>query len=108
MTNAIRKLKQDEKKVILAYVQLKLKSNRLAKELDTMKQNIVDCFDRTKQNMIFVQDEHGNTFGLQKINRVRKSFDKDKFKLSHLDLWNEHQKQIEYAEYKAIGEVSNA
>ena len=62
MTNAIKKLKQDEKKVILAYVQLKLKSNRLNKELDTMKQNIVNCFDRTNQNLIIVQDEHGNSF----------------------------------------------
>ena len=103
-----KKLKQEEKKVILAYAQLKLKANRLTKELDTIKQNIVDCFERTKQNLIIVQDEHGNSFGLQKINRVRKSFDKDKFKLAHLDLWNAHQKQIAYCEYKAIGEVSNA
>ena len=103
-----KKLKQDEKKVVLAYATLKLKANRLDKELKSMKEHVVNLFDRTKQNMIFVQDEHGNSFGLQKINRVRKSFDKDKFKLAHLDLWNAHQKQIEYAEYKAIGEVSNA
>ena len=50
MPNAIKKLKQDEKKVVLAYAQLKLKANRLSKELDTMKQNVVDCFDRTNQN----------------------------------------------------------
>ena len=108
MPNAIKKLKQDEKKVVLAYASLKLKANRLNKELDKMKQSIVNLFDRTNQNLIIVQDEHGNSFGLQKINRVRKSFDKDKFKVNHIDLWNEHQKQIEYAEYKAIGEVSNA
>jgi len=64
--------------------------------------------EKKNQNLVIVQDEHGNSFGLQKINRVRKSFDKDKFKLSHLDLWNAHQKQIAYCEYKAIGEVSNA
>ena len=74
MTNAIKKLKQDEKKVVLAYAQLKLKSNRLAKELDTMKQNVVDVFNRSNQNLIIVQDEHGNSFGLQKINRKRKKF----------------------------------
>ena len=108
MTNAIKKLKQDEKKVVVAYAKLKLKSNRLSKELDTMKQSIVNVFDRTNQNLIIVQDEHGNSFGIQKINRVRKSFDKDKFKLSHLDLYNAHQKQVAYCEYKAIGEVSNA
>ena len=107
MQNA-KKLKQDEKKVVVAYATLKLKANRLNKELDSMKEHVVNLFDRTKQNMIFVQDEHGNTFGLQKINRKRKNLDRVKFKLAHLDLWNEYQKEIEYAEYKAIGEVSNA
>ena len=56
MPNAIKKLKQEEKKVVLAYAQLKLKANRLSKELDTMKQNIVDCFDRTNQNLIIVDN----------------------------------------------------
>jgi|SRR5210317_999608 len=104
MTNAIRKLKQDEKKVILAYVQLKLKSNRLAKELDTMKQNIVDCFDRTKQNLIIVQDENGNSFGLQKINRKRRKFETANFKIAHNDLYDQFTTEMEYCEYKAIGE----
>jgi hypothetical protein len=104
MTNAIRKLKQDEKKVILAYVQLKLKSNRLAKELDTMKQNIVDCFDRTKQNLIIVQDENGNSFGLQKINRKRRKFETANFKIAHNELYNQFTTEMEYCEYKAIGE----
>ena len=103
-----KKLKQDEKKIVLAYATLKLKANRLNKELDSMKEHIVNLFERTNQNLVIVQDEHGNSFGIQKINRVRKSFDKDKFKLSHLDLYNAHQKQVAYSEYKAIGEVSNA
>ena len=42
-----KKLKQEERTVVLAYAQLKLKANRLAKELDTMKQNVVDVFDRS-------------------------------------------------------------
>ena len=75
-----KKLKQDEKKVVLAYASLKLKANRLNKELDSMKEHIVNLFDRTNQNLIIVQDEHGNSFGLQKINRVRKSFDKDEMR----------------------------
>ena len=108
MPNAIKKLKQDEKKVVLAYAQLKLKSNRLSKELDTMKQNIVNVFDRTNQNLIIVQDENGNSFGIQKINRKRKSFDKDKCKVNHIDLWNEHQKEIHDSEYKAIGSDADA
>ena len=106
MTNAIKKLKQEEKKVILAYVQLKLKSNRLAKELDTMKQNIVNCFDRTNQNLIIVQDEHGNSFGLQKINRKRKKFETANFKIAHNDLYNKFTTEIEYSEYKAIGDTN--
>ena len=108
MPNAIKKLKQDEKKSILAYAQLKLKANRLNKELDTLKQNIVNVFDRTNQNLIIVQDEHGNSFGVQKINRKRKNFDKENFKVKHNDLFNEYQKIIEYAEYKAIGSDDNA
>jgi len=106
MTNAIKKLKQEEKKVILAYVQLKLKSNRLAKELDTMKQNIVNCFDRTNQNLIIVQDEQGNSFGLQKINRKRKKFETANFKIAHNDLYNKFTTEIEYSEYKAIGDTN--
>jgi hypothetical protein len=108
MTNAVKKLKQDEKKVILAYVQLKLKSNRLNKELDTMKQNIVNCFDRTNQNLIIVQDEHGNSFGLQKINRKRKKFETANFKIAHNDLYNKFTTELEYSEYKAIGSDDNA
>ena len=92
MPNAIKKLKQDEKKSVLAYAQLKLKANRLNKELDTLKQNVVNVFD-------------GNSFGLQKINRKRKNFDKENFKVKHNDLFNEYQKVIEYQEYKAIGGI---
>ena len=104
MPNAIKKLKQEEKKVVLAYVQLKLQSNRLVKELDTMKQNIVDCFERTKQNLIIVQDENGNSFGLQKINRKRKKFETANFKIAHNDLYNKFTTEIAYSEYKAIGD----
>ena len=46
-----------------------------------MKQNIVDVFDRTNQNLIIVQDENGNSFGLQKINRKRKSLRQQTLKL---------------------------
>jgi len=107
MPNAIKKLKQDEKKVVIAYVQLKLKANRLTKELDTMKQNIVDCFERTNQNLIIVQDENGESFGLQKINRKRKKFETANFKIAHNDLYNKFTTELEYSEYKAIGD-SNA
>ena len=106
MTQAQKRLKTDEKKVILSYVQLKLKANRLSKELDTMKQNIVDCFDRTNQNLIIVQDENGNSFGLQKINRKRKKFETANFKIAHNNLFNKFTTEIEYSEYKAIGDTN--
>ena len=108
MANAVKKLKQDEKKQVLAYVKLKLTANRVLKELDTLRQNIVNVHDRTKQNLIIVQDENGNSYGSQKINRKRKQFDKDKFKVKYNDLYNEYQKIIEYSEYKAIGSDDNA
>ena len=108
MTNAIKRLKQDEKKVVLAYAQLKLKSNRLNKEIDTMKQNLVDVFSRTNQNLIIVQDENGNSFGVQKINRKRKKFETANFKIAHNDLFNKFCTELEYQEYKAIGSDDNA
>jgi hypothetical protein len=108
MTKAIKRVKQEEKKVILAYAQLKLKANRLNKELDTMKQNVVDVFDRSNQNLIIVQDEYGNNYGLQKINRKRKKFETANFKIAHNDLFNKFCTEIEYSEYKAIGSDSDA
>ena len=108
MTQVAKRLKQDEKKIILSYVQMKLKANRLAKELDTMKQNIVDCFERTKQNLIIVQDEQGNSFGVQKINRKRKKFETANFKIAHNDLFNKFCTELEYSEYKAIGSDADA
>ncbi len=35
----VKKIKQDEKKVVLAYASLKLKANRLNKELESMKEH---------------------------------------------------------------------
>ena len=99
-----KKLKQEEKKVVLAYATLKLKANRLNKELDSMKEHIVNLFDRTNQNLIIVQDEQGNSFGLQKINRKRKKFETANFKIAHNDLYNKFTTDIEYSEYKAIGD----
>ena len=103
-----KKLKQEERTVVLAYAQLKLKANRLAKELDTMKQNVVDVFDRSNQNLIIVQDDNGNSFGLQKINRKRKKFETANFKIQHNDLFNKFCTEIEYNEYKAIGSDADA
>ena len=103
MTQAQKRLKQDEKKVVIAYAQLKLKANRLNKEIDTMKQNLIDVFNRTNQNLIIVQDEQGNNFGVQKINRKRKKFETANFKIAHNDLFNKFCTELEYSEYKAIG-----
>ena len=69
-----------------------------------MKQNVVDCFERTNQNLIIVQNEQGNSFGVQKINRKRKKFETANFKIAHNDLFNKFTTEIEYSEYKAIGD----
>ena len=107
MSNAIRKLKADEKKVILAYAVNKLQLNRLSKELDTMKQNVVDVFERTNQNLVIVQDDNGCSFGVQKIRRKRKKFETANFKINHNDLFNQFCTEIEYNEFKAIGDSND-
>ena len=104
MSNAVRKLKADEKKVILAYAVNKLQLNRLSKELDKMKQNVVDVFERSKQNLVIVQDENGCSYGVQKIRRKRKKFETANFKIKHNDLFNQFCTEIEYNEFKAIGD----
>ena len=71
MSNAVKRLKADEKKIILAYAVNKLQMNRLSKELDKMKQNVVDVFERSKQNLVIVQDDNGCSYGVQKIKRKR-------------------------------------
>ena len=52
MSNAIKKLKTDEKKIIMAYAVNKLQLNRLSKELDTMKQNVVDVFEEQIKTLL--------------------------------------------------------
>ena len=65
------------------------------------------CFERTNQNLIIVQDDNGESFGLQKINRKsKKTFETAKFKIAHNDLYNKFTTELEYSEYKAIGEVT--
>ena len=102
--SAVKKLKADEKKVILAYAVNKLQLNRLSKELDTIKQNVVNVFERSKQNLIIVQDENGCSYGVQKIKRKRKKFETANFKIKHNDLFNQFCTEIEYNEFKAIGD----
>ena len=104
MSNAVKKLKADEKKVILAYAVNKLQLNRLSKELDKMKQNVVDVFERSNQNLVIVQDENGCSYGVQKIKRKRKKFETANFKIKHNDLFNQFCTEIEYNEFKAIGD----
>lgn len=105
MSNTVRKhrLKADEQKLVLSYVKQKTLMNRLSKELEKMKQNVVDLFDKAKQNVIFVQDEQGETYGIQKINRKRQKFETSEFKLKHNDLYYKFCTEIQYNEYKVVG-----
>ena len=104
MSNAVKKLKADEKKIILAYATIKLQQNRLSKELDKMKQNVVNVFERSNQNLVIVQDDNGCSYGVQKIRRKRKKFETANFKIKHNDLFNQFCTEIEYNEFKAIGD----
>ena len=98
------RLKQDEEKLVVAYANLKLKQNRLAKEIDTMKQSVVNLFESKKVNVIFAKDKQDNIFGIQRIHRKRKKFDTANFKIAHTDLFNKFTSEIEYNEYKALGD----
>ena len=98
------KLKQDEEKLVVAYANLKLKQNRLSKELDTMKQSVVNLFDRVKMNVVLAKDKQDIIFGIQRIHRKRKKFDTANFKIKHTDLFNKFTSEIEYNEYKALGD----
>ena len=98
------RLKQDEEKLVVAYASLKLKQNRLSKEVDTMKQSVVNLFENKKVNVIFAKDKQDNIFGIQRINRKRKKFDTANFKIAHTDLFNKFTSEIEYNEYKALGD----
>ena len=66
------RLKQDEEKLVVAYANLKLKQNRLAKEIDTMKQSVVNLFENKKVNVIFAKDKQDNIFGIQRIHQKKK------------------------------------
>ena len=98
------RLKQDEEKLVVAYANLKLKQNRLSKEVDTMKQSVVNLFESKKVNVIFAKDKQDNIFGIQRIHRKRKKFDTSIFKIKHTDLFNKFTSEIEYNEYKALGD----
>jgi|TARA_R100000231_G_scaffold56251_1_gene46766 DNA-binding XRE family transcriptional regulator len=98
------RLKLQEESLIVAYANLKLKQNRLAKEIDTMRQNVVNLFDNKKVNVLFAKDKQGDIFGIQRINRKRKKFDTANFKIKHTDLFNKFTTEIEYSEYKALGD----
>ena len=106
MSNAVKKirLKKDEEKLVVSYANLKLKANRILQEVDTMKPSVVNLFDRAKQNVVFAKDSNDNIFGIQRINRKRKKFDTANFKIKHTDLFNQFQTELEYNEYKPLGD----
>ena len=67
--------------------------------------HVVDnCSRRTNQNLVIVQDENGCSYGVQKIRRKRKKFETANFKIKHNDLFNQFCTEIEYNEFKAIGD----
>ena len=65
---------------------------------------VVNLFENKKVNVIFAKDKQDNIFGIQRINRKRKKFDTANFKIKHTDLFNKFTSEIEYNEYKALGD----
>ena len=62
------------------------------------------AFEDKKVNVIFAKDKQENIFGIQRIHRKRKKFDTANFKIKHTDLFNQFTSEIEYNEYKALGD----
>ena len=61
-------------------------------------------YSLNSKNVIFAKDKEDNIFGIQRINRKRKKFDTANFKIKHTDLFNQFTSEIEYNEYKALGD----
>ena len=66
--------------------------------------HVVNLFEDKKVNVIFAKDKEDNIFGIQRINRKRKKFDTANFKIKYTDLFNQFTSEIEYNEYKALGD----
>ena len=67
---------------------------------------VVNLFESKKVNVIFAKDKQDNIFGIQRIHRKRKKFDTANFKIKHTDLFNKFTSEIEYNEYKALGDTN--
>ena len=101
-----KKLKAEEKKVVLAYIEFKLKRNRLDRELFTMRESVVNLFKKTKLNILMVQNKQGETLGLQKRTIKRLDFNEKKFKADYPELYEKYKEMKTQEQYKTLADTN--
>ena len=106
MNKAVKKLKAEEKKIVLAYIEFKLKRNRLDRELFTMRESIVDLFKKTKLNILMVQNSKGVTLGLQKRTIKRLDFNEKKFKADNPELYEKYKEMKTQEQFKTLADTN--
>tara|TARA_R100000654_G_scaffold74217_2_gene108144 strand:- start:386 stop:706 length:321 start_codon:yes stop_codon:yes gene_type:complete len=104
MSKAVKKLKAEEKKIVLAFIEFKLKRNRLDRELFTMRDNIVELFKKLKLNVLMVQNAKGEMLGLQKRTIKRLDFNEKKFKADHPELYEKYKEMRTQEQYKTLAD----
>ena len=106
MSKAVKKLKAEEKKIVLAYIEFKLKRNRLDRELFTMRDSIVDLFKKAKLNILMVENTKGEMVGLQKRTIKRLDFNEKKFKADHPGLHEQYKEMRTQEQYKTLADTN--
>jgi|TARA_R100001129_G_scaffold183466_1_gene165990 hypothetical protein len=104
--NTAKKLKAEEKKIVLAYIEFKLKRNRLDRELFTMRESVVNLFKKTKLNILMVQNKQGETLGLQKRTIKRLDFNEKKFKADYPELHEKYKEMKTQEQYKTLADTN--
>jgi|TARA_R100000149_G_C5729420_1_gene48971 hypothetical protein len=104
--NTAKKLKAEEKKIVLAYIEFKLKRNRLDRELFTMRESVVNLFKKTKLNILMVQNKQGETLGLQKRTIKRLDFNEKKFKADYPELYEKYKEMKTQEQYKTLADTN--
>lgn len=102
MTNAVKRLSEQDKKVIVSYVQLKSTIKNLSKQVELMKPTLKDIFEKRKSNFVVAQNKDGDEFGIQKIERDFSIFQTKVFKEQQPDIYKQYLKKDKRVEYKAI------
>ena len=102
MTNAVKRLSEQDKKIIVSYVQLKSTIKNLSKQVELMKPSLKEIFEKRKSNFVVALDKNGNEFGIQKIERDFSIFQTKVFKEQQPNIYKQYLKTDKRVEYKTI------